>query len=128
MRAIAPLAVVLAAAVAAFAIYTFGWHRESGRREPSTGLLAPSRAPTGSLGQRLYLLREGDVVRLPGTATDCLATGEAGQPELFCTHTRRSRFQVVFTPDGVSLFDLARHGEPMVPTFFVPGELKRGHE
>ena len=47
-------------------------------------------------------------------------------PRLFCTHTRRTRFQIVFNIYGAAIYDLARHGEPMVPTFFVPGELKRG--
>ena len=69
---------------------------------------------------RLYTIRQGDVIRVPATATECEATHEAGIPNLFCTHPGpRSRYQVAFWTDRVDLYDLARHPEPMVPTFSV---------
>ena len=57
--------------------------------------------------------------------TQCESTGEAGIPNLFCTRAgTRSRYEVVFSSDAVDVYDLARHGEPMVPTFSVPAKLK----
>ena len=74
---------------------------------------------------RLYTIREGDVIRDPATLTQCESTGEAGIPTLFCARAgTRSRYEVVFWSDAVDVYDLARHGEPMVPTFSVPAKLK----
>jgi hypothetical protein len=69
-------------------------------------------------------LREGDVVRNPVTRTRCEVTQEGGVPNLFCTHMRRTRFQVVIWSDQADLYDLARHGEPMVPTYSVPATMR----
>jgi len=75
---------------------------------------------------RVYTLREGDSVRVPVTATRCVVSGEAGIPNLFCDRIGSGgRFEVVFWSDSVDLYDLARHGEPMVPTYSVPAELRR---
>ena len=63
---------------------------------------------------------------LTATATECEVSGDAGIPDLFCTPTgARGRYQVVFWNDSVDVFDLARHGEPMVPTFSVPARLEK---
>ena len=116
MKALVALAVVVGGAVAAFAVYTFGW-RESGTRHPP--LTVSVSTATGR--HRLYTIRQGDVIRVLATATECEASGEAGVPNLFCTHMgSRSRYQVLFWKDQVDLYDLARHGEPMVPTYSVP--------
>ncbi|SRR6266508_6793971 len=73
-----------------------------------------------------FTIRQGDAIRVPAAATQCEASGEAGIPNLFCTHLgSRSRYQVVFWSDEVQVYDLARHGEPMVPTFVVPSKLRR---
>ena len=40
-------------------------------------------------------------------------------------HTGRTRYQVVLWKDQTDLYDLARHGEPMVPTYSVPGLRKQ---
>ncbi len=112
------LAIVVAGAVGGFAVYTFGW-RESGGHPQSRSTFVTTE--TGR--HRLYTIREGDVIRVPGAATQCEASGEAGIPNLFCTHTgSASRYEVVFWKDRVDVYDLARHGAPMVPTFFVPAE------
>jgi ribosomal protein L32 len=119
-KRITALAIVVAGAVGAFAVYTFGWRDAGGNQQARTVYVTTE---TGR--HRLYTIREGDVIRDPVTLTQCETSGEAGIPNLFCTHTgNRSRYQVVFWSDAVDVYDLARHGEPMVPTFSVPAKLK----
>jgi len=107
------VAIVTAGAVAAFAVYTFGW---SGSTVPTT--------TTTRAAQHTFTLREGDTVLVPATATRCEVTHEAGIPNWFCERTHQSRYEVVIWKDRADLYDLARHGEPMVPTFSVPAVLK----
>ena len=114
MKALAALAIVVAGVVAGFAIYAFGW--QEGGRESDT---ASARS------RHIFTIRQGDIVRVPATATRCEASHEGGIPNLFCTRTQRGRYQVVFWKDEVQVYDLARHGEPMVATFVVPAEMKR---
>jgi len=120
-KRITAFAIVVAGAVGAFAVYTFGWKDAGGDRQIRTVYVTTE---TGR--HRLYTIREGDVIRDPVTLTQCETSHEAGIPNLFCTHAgNRSRYQVVFWSDAVDVYDLARHGEPMVPTFSVPARLKR---
>jgi hypothetical protein len=112
VKALAALAIVVAGAVAAFAVYAFG-------RDDTTAERAAPAHP------RVLTLREGDVVRIPVTRTRCEVTQEGGIPNLFCTHMRRTRFQVVIWSDQADLYDLARRGEPMVPTYSVPATMRR---
>jgi hypothetical protein len=63
-------------------------------------------------------------VRVPAAAR-CEVSAEGGIPNLFCVHTGRTRYQVVLWKDQADLYDLARHGEPMVPTYSVPGLRKQ---
>lgn len=120
-KRITAFAIVVAGAVSTFAVYTFGWRETGGHRQARTVYITTE---TGR--HRLYTIREGDVIRDPVTLTQCEATGEAGIPKLFCTRTGTgSRYQVVFWSDAVNVYDLARHGEPMAPTFSVPAKLKR---
>jgi ribosomal protein L32 len=120
-KRITVLAIVVAGAVGTFAIYTFGWRDSGGNPQSRTGFVVTE---TGR--HRLYTIREGDVIRDPVTLTQCETSGEAGIPNLFCTHTgTRSRYQVVFWSDSVDIYDLARHGEPLDPTFSVPAKLRR---
>jgi hypothetical protein len=102
MRALAALAIVVAGAVGAFAVYTFGWH--------DTG---------ETTKQHVYTIHMGDVIHVPGVATRCTAETEGGIPNLFCTGTPRSRYQVVIWSDQADLYDLEAGGEPMKPTFSV---------
>src|SRR5438552_7266195 len=107
--------VVVAGAVAAFGGYAVGRHQARGDHR-----IASSIPQT----KHVYTLHQGDTVVVPATATHCEASGEAGIPNLFCDRIgRRGRYQVVFWSDSVDLYDLARHGEPMVPTYSVPAKL-----
>jgi hypothetical protein len=124
-RALAALAILVAGGVATFAVYTFGW-RDDDSNENTTG--KPSiTAQTGLL--RLYKIHGSDAVFDPVTRTDCEVSGEAGIPNLFCTHRGpRYRYQVVFWSDRVEVFDLAAPGEPFRPQFSVPAQLKRAQK
>jgi len=126
-RLLVALVTLVAGVAAVFAIYTFGWHDEnsSSQSTPLRGALSPKKF-TGMIGsERLYTIRYGDVIRFPGTATLCQATGEGGQPRLFCVHSRRSRFQVVFDSYGVKVYDLRPPNDGFVSDFDLPGELTR---
>ena len=104
-RLLIALSIVALAAVACFAIYTFGWHH----------------AATTTGRPHTFSLRAGDAIRVPAAATSCEVSHEAGIPNFFCERMgRRGRYQVVFWTDRVDLYDLALHGEPMVPTYSVP--------
>jgi len=70
-------------------------------------------------------VEQGDSFVVPATATRCKATQEAGIPNLFCTRTSGGRYQVVFWPDEVQVYDLAKPREPMAATYVVPATLKR---
>lgn len=121
LKALVALAILVGGAVAAFAVYTFGWHESDAASATTTSVTTE----TGR--HRLYTIRQGDVIRVPATATECEATGEAGIPNLFCTRRGpRARYQVVFWGNRVDVYDLALHGEPMVPTFSVPGSVAAG--
>lgn len=106
--------VVVVGAVAAFAIYTFGWRDNGGGSGGGT-------IPTVAGRHHIFTLSEGDVVRVPPAAARCEVSQEAGIPNFYCVHTGRTRYQVFLWSDRADLYDLARHGEPMVPTYSVPG-------
>jgi hypothetical protein len=111
MKRFRTLGIVVAGAVAAFAIYTFGWQDNSG---------GPRTTAAVARRDHVYTLSEGDVVRVPAAAARCEVSGEAGIPNFYCVHTGRTRYQVFLWSDRADLYDLARHGEPMVPTYSVP--------
>src|SRR5690349_8183310 len=113
MKRLAVLAIVVAGAVAAFGLYIFG------RNDNDHPV-----ARTTTTGPHVYRLRAGDSIVDASTGTRCEATGEAGIPNLFCSRRDgRGRYQVVCWSDRVDLYALARHGEPMEPTFSVPAKL-----
>jgi hypothetical protein len=114
MKALGALAIVIGGAVVAFAIYTFAWHDD---RTDETRAVAQ--------GHHVYTLREGDAVRVPAAAARCEVSGEGGIPNFYCVHTGRTGYQVFLWKDRADLYDLARHGEPMVPTYAVQGLLTR---
>ena len=108
MKALAALAIVVAGAVAAFAVYTFGGDADD------------------ASGPQVYTLRQGDRVRMPSVATECLATQEGGFPRLHCSRTSRGRYEVDIFADTVHLYDHEAPGaEPMLPTYSVPAERTR---
>lgn len=113
MKALAALTVLVAGAVAAFAVYTFG-----SRDEESS--------PPTRRGPAVYTLRQGDRVRMPSVATECEATVEGAFPRLHCSRTSRGRYQVDIFADTVHLYDLeAPNAEPMAPTYSVPATTGR---
>jgi hypothetical protein len=113
VKALVALAIVVAGAVAAFAVYTFGREDKESRR------VTPP-------GERVYTLGQGDTVRMPAAATECLATAEAGFPRLFCTRIGASRYQVIINRDVVQVYDLKDPDtEPFVPTYSVPATTGR---
>jgi hypothetical protein len=57
---------------------------------------------------RIFTLRYGDVVLRPEAATRCVASGEGGSPNLFCTRIGGGRHQVIFYKDSVLVWPLAR--------------------
>jgi hypothetical protein len=112
--ALLALAIVVAGGVASFAIYTFGW-REGDARDNTVSVSAS--------GHHIFTVRPGDILRVPTTATRCQASHEGGIPNLYCSRTRRGRYQVVFWKDSVQVYDLARVREPMAATFILPAEI-----
>jgi len=105
-KALAALAIVVAGAVAAFAVYTFGW-RDDEEDVPATAVAATTT-------RRVYTLRRGDLVRVPGAATRCVASGEAGIPNLFCRRAPEGSHQIVLSADQIFVF---KNGEPDDPAF-----------
>jgi hypothetical protein len=83
VRTLAALAVIVAGAVAAFAVYTFGWREDD-------------ETPT-----RVFTLHRGDEIRVADAATHCVASEEGGFPNLYCTRTPRGTYQFVFYRDSV---------------------------
>jgi hypothetical protein len=95
---LAVLAILVASAVGAFAVYTFGWHdNENGRA---------TKQPQSNGGRRVITLHNGDVVLRPQAATRCEASGEGGRPNLFCTRIGGGRHQVIFYGDAVLVWPL----------------------
>src|SRR5947208_3154649 len=97
-KGLAALAILVAGAVTAFAVYTFGWHDNDGGA-PANRWVRTVRSAGGT--QRIYTLRDGDVVVRPQAATRCEASAEGGTRNLFCTRTRGGRHQVIFYSDAV---------------------------
>jgi hypothetical protein len=112
MRALAALAIVVAGAVAALALVTFGQDAVTTQEQPA--------------GPREFVLRQGDRVVMPAAATECEATHEANIPRLFCTRTGASRYQVIINRDVVQVYDLEDpNTEPFEPTYSVPATSRR---
>ena len=64
--------------------------------------------------QRVFVAGQGDVIRVPGAATRCVASGEGGFPDLVCDHAPRGRYEVVFFSDELLVY---RNGNPDHPAF-----------
>jgi hypothetical protein len=62
----------------------------------------------GSRGSQTYTLGDGDVVIRAEARTRCVASGEGGRPNLFCTRIPRGRHQVIFYSDSVLVWPLDR--------------------
>jgi hypothetical protein len=104
MKALAALAIVVAGAVAGFAVYTFGWH-SGGETRVSHGV--PVKTVKNAAGtHRVYTLRDGDVALRPEAAVRCEASAEGGLRNFFCTRTGGGRHQVIFYDDDVLVWPL----------------------
>jgi hypothetical protein len=104
MRIGIALATLVAAALAGFAIYTFGWHE---RGEPRARADPSIRTVKDVAGvHRVITLRDGDIVRRTEAATECMASGEGGRPNLFCTRIENGRHEVIFYEDRVLVWPL----------------------
>jgi hypothetical protein len=62
----------------------------------------------------LFIGRPGDMFRVPGAAAECTASGEAGIPNLYCTHYPGVRYQVYFYTDRLQVW---QNGNPDAPVF-----------
>ena len=62
----------------------------------------------------VYTLRQADVVRAPGAATQCTASVEGGFKNLFCRRSPEGRYQVVFYADSILVW---KNGNPDKPAF-----------
>lgn len=110
-KALAALAIAVGGAVAAFAVYTFGWHDSATRTVTTTTAKRDPYVKTvrdaAGLVKRVYTLRDGDIVLRPEAAAQCAAYAEGGFPNLFCKHASgRGRHQVIFYEDSVLVWPL----------------------
>ena len=114
MKALGALAIVTGGAVIGFAVYALAWHDDRS-----------ARTERPAAGHRVLTVAQGDVVLVPAADARCAVSGEGGFPNFFCTHTGRTGYHVVLWKDSADLYDLSRHGEPLAPTYTVPGLLDR---
>jgi hypothetical protein len=114
VKALGALAIVTGGAVIGFAVYALAWHDDQSAQTARPGQ-----------GHRVLTLAQGDVVLVPAAAARCAVSAEGGFPNFFCTHTGKTGYHVVLWKDSADLYDLSRHGEPMAPTYTVPGLLDR---
>jgi hypothetical protein len=63
---------------------------------------------------RVYTLRQNDVVRAPSAATRCTAGVEGGVRNLFCGRSPSGRYHVVFYADSLQVW---KNGNPGAPVF-----------
>src|SRR5207248_630497 len=72
------------------------------------------KAASARSENRIYTLRQNDVVRAPGAATRCTASVEGGSKNLFCRRSPEGRYQVVFCTDSIIVW---KNGNPDKPAF-----------
>ena len=100
-KGVAALAILVAGAVGAFAVYTFGIRDDRDRGREATVSVA---------GPRTYVLRDGDVVLRREAATRCTASQEGGFRNLFCARIGGGRHDVIFYEDSVLVWPHAEAG------------------
>jgi hypothetical protein len=116
-QALVALAIVVGGAVAAFAVYTFGWHdtADRGSASPTQRTDPFVKTVTDVTGtHRIYTLRYGDIVVRPGAAARCAAYQEGGFPNLHCTRIGNGRHTFVFYENSVQVY--GPNAEPMTPS------------
>lgn len=102
MRRLLIVAIIVVGTVGAFAIYTFGWRDDGSDRKN------PQRSRTLA-GTHVYVGHQGDVFKVPATATRCVVSQEGGFTNIVCTHMPRGRHQVYFYKDRIQVW---RSGKP----------------
>ena len=116
-QALVALAVVAGGAVAAFAVYTFGWHDNTARTVTVTTTKRDPYVKTvrdAAGTHRMITLRYGDIVVRPGAAALCAAYQEGGFPNLSCRRIGHGRHTFVFYEDSVQVY--GPNAEPMTPS------------
>jgi hypothetical protein len=78
------------------------------------GRLTSADAASASPNARVYTGRQGDVFRVPSTATRCLVSVEGGSPRLYCSRIGGGRYTVDFYKTTVQVW---RNGNPDNPAF-----------
>jgi hypothetical protein len=115
-RTLAALAIVVSGAVAAFAVYTFGWDDSStangGAPKRTDPFVKTVSDVTGT--HRVYTLRDGDYVRRSQAAVECLASQEGGFPNLRCLRIGGGRHSIVFYKDSIQVY--GPDAEPLTPS------------
>lgn len=112
-KALAAVAIAVGGAVTAFAVYTFGWHDSDTRTVTrSDPFVKTVKGVTGS--HRVYTLRDGDYVRRPRAAVECLASQEGGFPNLVCLRIGGGRHTLIFYQDSVSV--IGPDADPLNPS------------
>jgi hypothetical protein len=84
---------------------------------PAAFLVGRATNPTAASARaenRVYTLRQNDVVRAPGAATRCTAEVEGGFKNLLCRRSPEGRYQVVFYRDSILVW---KNGNPDMPVF-----------
>ena len=106
-RALAALAIVVSGAVAAFAVYSFGWYDNSTANEGSASKRTDPFVKTVHDARgtyRVYALRDGDYVRRSQAAVECVASQEGGFPNLRCLRIGGGRHSIVFYKDSIQVY------------------------
>jgi hypothetical protein len=82
---------------------------------PGAFLVGRATNPTTASARtenRVYTLRQNDVVRAPGAATRCTASVEGGAKNLFCQRSPEGRYQVVFYVDSIIVWKNGNTDQP----------------
>jgi hypothetical protein len=101
MRRLLLCSVVVLAVAAAFALGrgTADTKRASSPVEPRSRLFGKI-----SPANHVYALRSNDVVIAPAAKMECVASHEAGFPNLLCSHVPAGRYSVAFYTDSFLVF------------------------
>ena len=78
------------------------------------GRMTGPDAASASASARVYTGRQGDVFRVPSSATRCEVTQEGGSPRLYCSRIGGGRYTVDFFRSSILVW---RNGNPDAPVF-----------
>jgi len=69
---------------------------------------------TATTTRHVWIGHQGDVLRVPASATRCTVSIEGSFPDLFCSRIPRGRYTVTFFNDRIQVW---RNGHPDKPAF-----------